>query len=60
MELKLEKTNTKELEGLVKGEQKVSEAKIEKSLNFDSLTKEEKKAIEKFNKEIDVYDQTQI
>lgn len=60
MELKLEKTSGKELEGLVSGEKKVSEAKIEKSLNYDNLTSEEKKAIDKFNKEIDVNDQTQI
>ena len=60
MELKLEKTSTKELEGLVSSEKRVSEAKIEKSLNFDNLTDAEKKAIEKFNSEIDVYDQTQI
>ena len=58
MELKLEKTNVKELEGLA--EKSVSEAKIEKSLNYDNLTDEEKKAIDKFNSEIDVYDQTQI
>ena len=60
MELKLEKTSTKELEGLAVAGKDVSEAKIEKSLNFDNLTDEEKKAIEKFNSEIDVYDQTQI
>lgn len=60
MELKLEKTNVKELEGLVQGEKKLNEAKIEKSLNYDNLSKEEKKAIDKFNKEINVYDQTQI
>ena len=60
MELKLEKTSTKELEGLVSSEKSVSEAKIEKSLNYDNLTNEEKKAIDKFNSEIDVYDQTQI
>ena len=58
MELKLEKTNVKELEGLA--EKSVSEAKIEKSLNYDNLTDEEKKAIDKFNSEIDVFDQTQI
>ena len=62
MELKLEKTSAKELEGLEKiiDEKKVSEAKIEKSLNYDALTDEEKKAIEKFNIEIDVFDGTQI
>ena len=59
MELKLEKTDVKELEGLA-SEKSVSEAKIEKSLNYDNLTDEEKKAIEKFNSEIDVFDQTQI
>ena len=60
MELKLEKTNIKELQGLVDSEKQVSEARIEKSLNYDNLTKEEKEAIEKFNGEINVYDQTQI
>ena len=60
MELKLEKTSTKELKELVNGEKDVSEAVIEKSLNYDNLTNEEKEAIDKFNSEIDVYDQTQI
>ena len=60
MELKLEKTSTKELEGLAVEGKGVSEAKIEKSLNFDNLTEEEKEAITKFNSELDVYDQTQI
>ena len=60
MELKLEKTSTKELEGLAVAGKSVSESKIEKSLNYDNLTEAEKKAIEKFNSEIDVYDQTQI
>ena len=59
MELKLEKTDTRNLENLI-AEKKVGEKEIEKSLNFDNLTDEEKKAIEKFNKEIDVFDQTQI
>ena len=62
MELKLVKTTGKEKEELGKlvDETKVTEAKIEKSLNYDNLTEEEKKAIEKFNSEIDVFDQTQI
>ena len=61
MELKLEKvSSTSELEGLANASKPVSDERIEKSLNFDSLTDEEKKAIEKFNSEIDVYDQTQI
>ena len=60
MELKLEKTSTKELEGLASATKDISDAKIEKSLNYDILTDEEKQAIDKFNSEIDVYDQTQI
>jgi len=61
MELKLEKaSSTIGLEGLANAGKSVSDEKIEKSLNYDSLTNEEKEAIEKFNSEIDVYDQTQI
>ena len=61
MELKLEKTSsTIGLEGLANAGKTVNDERIEKSLNYDSLTDEEKKAIEKFNSEIDVYDQTQI
>ena len=61
MELKLEKaSSTVELEGLANAGKSVSDERIEKSLNYDNLTKEEKDAIEKFNSEIDVYDQTQI
>ena len=63
MELKLEKTKAEDLEGLetlVDSGKSVTEAKIEKSLNYDNLSEEEKKAIDKFNGEIDVYDQTQI
>ena len=39
---------------------KVTEEKIEKSLNYDELTEEEKKAVDDFNKQIDVFDSTQI
>ena len=63
MELKLEKTSFKEdekVEKLVSSEKKVDEAKVEKTLNYDTLTKEEKEAIDKFNSEIDVFDGTQI
>ena len=41
-------------------EKKVTEEKIEDSLNYELLTKEEKEAIEDFNSKIDVYDNTQI
>ena len=49
----------KEFEGLVK-EKEITEKKIEKSLNFDELTKEEKKAILDFNKKIDISDSAQV
>lgn len=63
MELKLEKTSFKEdeeVEKIVNSGKKVDEAKVEKTLNYDTLTKEEKEAIDKFNSEIDVFDGTQI
>ena len=39
---------------------KVSNEKIEESLNYDLLTQEEKDAIDEFNKKIDVTDPTQV
>ena len=61
MELKLEtklKEQEKEiLEGNVK---QITEEKIEKSLNYDELSEEEKEAVLEFNKKIDITDQTQI
>ncbi len=62
MELKLQKTKADDLKGLetIAEGKNVTDAKIEKSLNYDNLTEEEKKAIDKFNSEIDVHDQTQI
>ena len=60
MELKVEKkVDEKEFEGLTKKES-VSEKEIEKSLNYDELSKEEKEAIEEFNSTIDIYDAAQI
>ena len=50
----------KKVEKLVTTEEKVTEEKIEDSLNYDLLTQEEKDAIEEFNQKIDVYDNTQI
>ena len=59
-ELKVEKKIKEEnIEELTKDE-KVTEEKIEESLNYDSLSKEEKEAIEEFNNKIDVTDSTQI
>ena len=38
----------------------VTDAKIEKSLNYDELSEAEKKAVDEFNSKIDIYDSTQI
>ena len=60
MELKVEKkVDEKIVEGLV-NESEITEKKIEKSLNYDELTKEEKAAIEEFNKKIDINDSAQV
>ncbi len=60
LELKVEKkVDEKSVEDLV-SEKKVTEEKIEESLNYDLLSKEEKAAIEEFNKKIDINDSTQI
>ena len=60
LELKVqEKVDEKSIEGLV-SEKEITENKIEKSLNYDELSKEEKEAIEEFNKKLDLTDSTQI
>ena len=60
LELKVEKAvDEKKIEGLV-SEKEVTEKQIEKSLNYDELTKAEKKAIDEFNKKIDITDSAQI
>jgi uncharacterized protein YaaN involved in tellurite resistance len=38
----------------------ITDEKIEKSLNYDELSKEEKKAVDEFNKKIDVMDSTEV
>ena len=59
LELKLDKKE--EVENLVKEEgEKITEEKIEKSLNYDSLTDEEKKAVDEFNEKINISDSTQV
>ena len=63
MELKVAKEVKKEeMEDLVNEleTKKVTEQKIEESLNYDLLTAEEKNAIEEFNQKIDVTDTTQV
>ncbi len=60
LELKVEKkVDEKSIEGLV-SEKEVTDKQIEKSLNYDELSKEEQKAIEEFNKKLDISDSTQI
>ena len=60
MELKDEKMEQKELEKLENEKNDADEKEIESSLNYDNLTQDEKDAIEKFNNEINIDDQTQI
>ena len=59
LKINFDEKKNKKVEELVT-EKKVTEEKIEDSLNYDLLTKEEKEAIEEFNKKIDVTDNTQI
>lgn len=59
MELKVENKEDEKVAELAK-QKKVTEERIEKSLNYDELAAEEKKAIDEFNAKIDVFDSTQI
>ncbi len=59
LELKVEEKDEK-VTKLVEGEEKLTEEKIEKSLNYDELSATEKKAVDEFNEKIDVFDSTQI
>lgn len=60
LELKVEKkVDEKSIEGLV-SEKEVTEKQIEKSLNYNELSKAEKKAIDEFNKKIDITDSAQV
>ena len=61
MELKVEKKlDEKEVQELVKETQKVTDDRIEQSLNYDSLTEAEKAAIEEFIRKFDATDATQV
>ena len=61
LELKVKKeVKQDEVAQIVKEGEKVTDEKIEKSLNYDSLTQEEKDAIEEFNKKIDINNSTQV
>lgn len=60
LELKVENKEDEKVTELVNSESKLTEEKIEKSLNYDELTAAEKKAVDEFNEKIDIYDATQI
>ena len=52
--------DTKSLENEISAGKKIEEKEVEKSLNYEALTKEEQAAIDSFNEKIDVTDTTQI
>ena len=61
LELKVEKEiKEEEVKEILEQKGEVTNEKIENSLNYESLTDEEKAAIEDFNKKIDVTDSTQV
>ena len=61
LELKVEKeVKEEEVKEILEQKGEVTNEKIENSLNYESLTEEEKAAIEEFNKKIDVTDSTQV
>ena len=61
LELKVSQEPKKEdVENLINDAEKVTDEKIEESLNYDALTDAEKQAIEEFNKKINVEDATQV
>ena len=60
LELKVEKKlEDEKVESLVSAKE-VTEAQVEKSLNYDELSDAEKKAIDEFNSKIDVNDAAQV
>lgn len=62
-EIKLEvasKVDTKEIENALEVNKKVDEAVVEKSLNYDALTPEEKSAIDEFIGKVDVHNTAQV
>ena len=60
LEMKVQAKEDEKVTELVNSDTKITEEKIEKSLNYDELTAEEKKAVDDFNAKIDVFDSTQI
>ena len=60
LELKAVKKEDENVKELAKEPEKITDEDIEKSLNYDELSQEEKKVIDDFNEQIDVTDSTQI
>ena len=61
MELKVEnKIPALEAEKLTENANKITDEKIEKSLNYDELSEAEKQAVDEFNAKVDVMDSTQV
>ena len=60
LELKVEKKVEEETVNEIVNERNVSDEKIEKTLNYDLLSEEEKNAIDDFNQKIDITDSTQV
>ena len=60
LELKVEQKVEEEKVANLTLDGKVTEEKIENSLNYDSLSDAEKKAVDEFNAKIDVADSTQV
>ena len=60
MNIDLQDFEAKDVELLIAGKEEVTEEKVESTLNYDNLTKEEKKAVDEFNAKLDITDSTQI
>ncbi len=61
LEMKVKAKEDEKVTELVESDvKKITEEKIEKSLNYYELTEEEKRAVDEFNEKIDVFDSTQI
>ncbi len=58
-ELKVQKKEDVQKLVVEEGE-KITEEKVEQSLNYDALTEEEKRAVDEFNQKINVEDTTQV
>ena len=60
LEMKVKAKEDEKVTELVNSDAKITEEKIEKSLNYEELTEEEKKAVDEFNETVDIFDSTQI